>query len=103
MRYYPGTRSPRGFLARQQAAASRTLTVRNTQSWPDLTQICRTASAGITHAAAVEVRGMYYASAYAQYPLEFFFRSRLLDHRYKPTRYHLLMALRHAEMNSTLP
>ncbi len=46
---------------------------------------------------------MYYASAYAQYRLEFFFRSRLVDHKYKPARYHLLMALRHAAMGPSLP
>jgi hypothetical protein len=46
---------------------------------------------------------MYYASAYAQYRLEFLFRNRSLDVAYKPARYHLLMALRHAVLGPGLP
>jgi AIPR protein len=46
---------------------------------------------------------MYYASAFAHYRLEFLFRNGLLDVRYKPARYHLLMAVRHAVMPAQLP
>src|SRR5680860_145261 len=46
---------------------------------------------------------MYYASAYAQYRLEFLFRNRLLDVAYKPARYDLLMAVRHSVMGASLP
>jgi AIPR protein len=34
----------------------------------------------------------YFASAFAQYRLEYFFRNRSIDKRFKPARYHLLMA-----------
>ena len=35
----------------------------------------------------------YYASAFAHYKLEFFFRNQQLDPGYKPARYHMLMAI----------
>jgi hypothetical protein len=46
---------------------------------------------------------MYYVSAFAQYRLEFLFRNGLLDVTYKPARYHLLMAVRHAAIGVNLP
>ncbi len=46
---------------------------------------------------------MYYASAYAHYRLEYLFRNGLLDVKYKPARYHLLMAVRHAALGGQLP
>jgi hypothetical protein len=46
---------------------------------------------------------MYYVSAFAQYKLEYLFRSRSLDAKFKPARYHLPMALRHGVLGSTLP
>jgi hypothetical protein len=36
----------------------------------------------------------YYAAALAQYRLEFLFRSQSLDSKYKPARYHILLASR---------
>jgi hypothetical protein len=36
----------------------------------------------------------YYAAASAQYKLEFLFRNNVLDSKYKPARYHLLLAFR---------
>jgi hypothetical protein len=46
---------------------------------------------------------MYYASAYAQYRLEFLVRNGLLDVKYKTARHHLLMAVRHAAIGRRLP
>ncbi len=46
---------------------------------------------------------MYYVSAFAQYKLEYLFRSRSLDATLKPARYHLPMALRHGVLGSNLP
>ncbi|MGH2937495.1 MAG: AIPR family protein [Solirubrobacterales bacterium] len=45
---------------------------------------------------------MYYVSAYTQYKLEYFFRSRALDAGLKPARYHLPMALRHGVIGTDL-
>lgn len=44
----------------------------------------------------------YYVSAYAAYKLEFLFRNKLLDPKFKPARYHLLMVARHL-MAPSLP
>jgi hypothetical protein len=46
---------------------------------------------------------MYYASAYAHYRLEFLFRNGLLQVKYKPARYQLLTAVRHAALGVDLP
>jgi hypothetical protein len=46
---------------------------------------------------------MYYASAYAQYRLEFLFRNGSLPVYYKPARHHLLMAVRHGSIGAALP
>lgn len=45
----------------------------------------------------------YYVSAYAAYKLEFLFRNRLIDSRFKPARYHLLMAARYQLVPGSLP
>jgi hypothetical protein len=45
----------------------------------------------------------YYASAYAHYKLEFFFRNGLIPPRFKPARYHLLMAFRYANGDGEMP
>lgn len=44
----------------------------------------------------------YYVSAFAQYKLEYLFRSGLLDPQYKAARYQLLMILRH-QVGSAMP
>ena len=36
----------------------------------------------------------YYVAAFALYRLEYFFRSQTLDAKYKPARYHILLAFR---------
>jgi hypothetical protein len=45
----------------------------------------------------------YYVSAFAQYKLEYLFRSQLVDVRYKPARYQLLMLVRHLVMGTDKP
>ncbi len=45
----------------------------------------------------------YYASAYGYYKLEFLWRNREFDPKYKPARWQLLMAARHVAVGSDLP
>lgn len=45
----------------------------------------------------------YYSAAFGYYKLEFLFRNRSLDARYKPARYHMLMTLRYQIAGSDLP
>ena len=45
----------------------------------------------------------YYVSAYAHYRLEFFFRNRSIDARWKPGRYHILMVSRHLASDDPRP
>lgn len=46
---------------------------------------------------------VYYASAAAHYRLDLFFKTSRLDARYKPARWHLLMAARHLSIGAALP
>lgn len=45
----------------------------------------------------------YYLSAFAQFRLEYFFRSKSIDARYKPARYHLLWGARHVLVPTPVP
>ncbi|HEY6759246.1 MAG TPA: AIPR family protein [Baekduia sp.] len=45
----------------------------------------------------------YYASAYAQYRLEFMLRNGQLESRYRPARHHILMAVRHGVLGDDVP
>lgn len=45
----------------------------------------------------------YYVSDYAYYKLESFFRRRVLDPKYKPARYHLLLLARLISSKGALP
>jgi hypothetical protein len=45
----------------------------------------------------------YHVSAFAQYRLEYFFRNRSLDKKFKPARYHLLMAARQILLPRAVP
>jgi hypothetical protein len=42
----------------------------------------------------------YYAAAFAHYKLEFFWRNKQLDAKYKPARWQILMAARHRAVGS---
>jgi AIPR protein len=44
----------------------------------------------------------YYAAAFAHYKLEFFWRNKQLDAKYKPGRWQILMAARHRALGSKL-
>lgn len=45
----------------------------------------------------------YYATAYALYKLEYFFRASKVDTRYKPAQFHILLALRYLVTPGRLP
>lgn len=45
---------------------------------------------------------LYYAAAFANYKLEFFWRNRQLDPAYKPGRWQILMVARHVAVGSTV-
>lgn len=45
----------------------------------------------------------YYASAYGYYKLEFLWRNREFDPKFKPARWQLLMAARHVAVEGDLP
>ena len=45
----------------------------------------------------------YYLAAFALYRLEYMFRTRKLDAKYKPARFHILMALRLLANKNTMP
>jgi hypothetical protein len=45
----------------------------------------------------------YFISAFAQYRLEYFFRSGSLDKKHKPARYHILMGARHILLPQAVP
>lgn len=45
----------------------------------------------------------YYAAAFAHYKLEFLFRNGQIPVRYKPARFHLLMAFRHIVVGTAMP
>lgn len=46
---------------------------------------------------------MYYVAAYAQYRLEYLFRSQTISSELKPARYHLLMAFRKLALEAQMP
>lgn len=52
-------------------------------------------SVGKTLFAINHISEPYYLSAFAQFRLEFFFRSGSISTKYKPARYHMLMGARH--------
>jgi hypothetical protein len=71
---------------------------RTTRSYANLVRQIGTAIFGENH--RVEP---YYVSAFAQYKLEYLFRSGALDARYKAARWQLLMILRHQVLPERMP